>query len=105
MTPEITGHSDDTIEIDGDIYDAFDCFFTAGAVGKDNEPYVLACSDGTVLSVKYDSKGIWRFGTLEEGELFDHIDRGNAEEDTFDVAHFKDGLRWVLLGKEADLRA
>ena len=63
MSTQITGYSDDTIDIDGDICDDFDCFLLCGGGKGDDDPqYVLACSDGTILRPKYGQVGaIWQF--------------------------------------------
>ena len=62
MSTQITGYSDDTIDIDGDICDDFDCFYLCGGGKGDDDPqYVLACSDGTILRPKYGQVGAFCF--------------------------------------------
>ena len=39
----------------------------------------------------------WQFTVINRGDLFDHIDKGDYDADTFDVVHFKYGLRSVKL--------
>ena len=103
MSTQITGYSDDTIDIEGDICDDFDCFYLCGAGKDDDGPqYVLACSDGTILRPKYGA--IWQFDVVRKGNLFSHVNYGSEEEDTFDIVCFYDGLKWVALAKEEDVR-
>lgn len=103
MTTTITGCSDDLIEIDGDVHEEF----TAPAWKDDYEGGYITCSDGTVLRFTYDKDGLWRFAPVSKGALFDHIDQGCPEDDSCDVVHFKDGLKWVAMtqSEEAFARA
>ncbi len=94
---KVTGASDDLIELDGDIYEEFNWY--AGD-SDDDEHRFLAFSDGTVLSVQYDQDGIWRFNSIYKGTLYDKKIDGEAEKDTPDIIHFKDGLKWVVFGKD-----
>lgn len=91
----VTGYSDDNIELDGDLLEEipFDDACESGASGH------LAFSDGTLLRVEYGKGGIWRFSPVVAGGLFDHIDAGVEADDTFDVVHFRDGLKWCLFTK------
>ena len=106
MSTQITGYSDDTIDIDGDICDDFDCFLLCGGGKGDDDPqYVLACSDGTILRPKYGQVGaIWQFDVVRKGDLFSHVIYGSEEEDTLDIVCFYNGLKWVALAKEEDIR-
>lgn len=94
MTTQITGASDDLIEVYGDVDEEFDAWDSKGFNG-----YVV-CSDGTVLHAQYGEGGIWRFNPLVKGTLFEKVVQGSVEEDTFDVAHFKDGLKWVAISRK-----
>lgn len=89
---EVTGGSDDLIEIDGDIREEFNVSY------KHEDDGYLAFSDGTLLKVKYDENGIWRFKVISKGPLYDQKVEGIADEDTFDVVLFKEGIKWVLYG-------
>lgn len=93
MTTTLTGCSDDLIELNGDLYDEF------GASYSDPRG-VIGFSDGTLIKYEYDDDGIWRFKPVIKGPLFDHIEQGDVEKDTFDVVHFKDGLKWAVMGIE-----
>lgn len=57
---KIYGSSDDLIEIDGDIRGEF-------YLQNSDENSYLGLSDGTLISVLYDSDGIWRFNVLRKG--------------------------------------
>ncbi|WP_094603445.1 hypothetical protein SPSIL_014970 [Sporomusa silvacetica DSM 10669] len=89
---KVTGYSDDNIEIDGDIRDEFDRYNSDGDY--------LAFSDGTVLFAKYDDNGIWRFTVIAKGNLYDSKVDGDVMADTADVINFKDGIKWVVCGKD-----
>ncbi len=91
----LTGYSDDLIELEGDLGEEipFDRASDEGVSGH------LAFSDGTLLRVVYDMGGIWRFSPVAKGALFDHIDVGSEEDDSFDVVYFKDGLKWCLFAE------
>lgn len=106
MSTQITGYSDDTIDIEGDICDDFDCFrLCGGGRGDDDPQYILACSDGTILRPKYGQVGaIWQFEVVRKGRLLSHVNYGSAKEDTNDTVVFNDGLEWVALAKEEDVR-
>ena len=85
----VTGCSDDLIEVEGDIEDEFGVPY--------NKPNgYLAFSDGTLLQVTYDENGIWRFFVVVKGALYDRKEDGVVADDTFDVVHFKDGIKWVM---------
>lgn len=91
MATTVTGCSDDLIELDGDLYEEF------GGLYSDPRG-IIGFSDGTLVKFEYDDDGIWRFKLIVKGELFDHIEQGDVEKDTFDVVHFKDGLKWAVMG-------
>lgn len=88
----VTGASDDLIEIQGELYEEFD--------GYDCEKGIMAFSDGTLLSVKYDDDGIWRFGIIFKGSLFKEKIEGEIEKDTNDKVYFKQGLKWCIFSNE-----
>lgn len=54
----ITGYSDDIISLEGDIDDE---------IPYNDEPVYLSFSDGTVLQVDYDARGIWRIHLVKQG--------------------------------------
>lgn len=64
-TITVTGHSDDTISISGDLSDEFNHY--------DNGPAYLTFDDGTVLSAHY-TNGIWGFMPERSGSSTVHVD-------------------------------
>ena len=100
MATKVYGASDDLIEVEGDASGEVGCY------GTDDRPQgvLLICSDGSLLEVKYGKGGmaIWAVMVIMQGELFDRIDFCNDEEAKVysDVAHFKDGLKWVYAATE-----
>lgn len=94
---KVYGSSDDLIEIEGEPakgepFDEFGCY------GRfDDDEGFLSFSDGTVLSVKYN--GQWLFRVKQKGDLFDHKDDATDDDSNYsDVAYFKDGVKWAMLG-------
>lgn len=55
----VYGASDDLIEVDGHIREEF-------YANSDEEPNLLAFSDGTLLEVTYTNSGLWRINTLSQ---------------------------------------
>lgn len=100
MTTTITGYSDDTIDVSGDINDDID-----GYQVYRNAHYFLACSDGTLLRPKYGESGgaIWQFDVVKKGKLLRHVVYGSNEEDKNDEVVFNDGLVWIALVDEDEL--
>ena len=100
MTTKIYGASDDLIEIDGDIRDEIGMYDTS-----EERPCWLNLSDGTKMKVFYDKEGVWRTVIVKEGDLFDHVDRSQADPDSdnyTEYAIFKDGLTHFFLGEEVE---
>lgn len=84
----VTGASDDLIELRGDLYEEFNSY--------DCHNGVIAFSDGTLLNVRYDEDGIWRFNLIYKGNLFIRIEQGSVEEDINDIVYFDEGLKWCV---------
>lgn len=94
----IYGASDDLIEVESTSFSAeeFNIY-----LDSPQDSYLLAVSDGTVLRVRYDEDGVWRFVPVVVGlanvdikvcpadHLKDYSDR---------VTLTGDDLRWVVLG-------
>ena len=93
MATTLTGASDNLIELEGDLRDEFGTLYS-------DPRGVIGFSDGTLIKYEYDDDGIWRFIPVIKGPLFDHIEQGDVENDTFDVVHFKYGLMWAVMGTE-----
>lgn len=92
---EITGASDDLIEIEGVISEEFNWY------PKDGERGYLAISDGTLMEVRYDNDGIWRFRRLIAGSAEFIHSSGSVQADTNDVVRLRgigDQIQWVLFG-------
>lgn len=94
----IYGASDDLIEVEGDISEEFP-YYDGDAL--------LAFSDGTLLSVRYDSFGIWRITPITKGRSrLTHIicsSDGFEDDDYSDQVHLFDEeldepITWVLYG-------
>lgn len=88
----ISGHSDDIIQIEGDIVDEF-------YPGRDREePYHLAFSDGTVLTVFYDNDGVWRLFQKKRGRTEFAKTEGDEDSGT-DTVTLTGDVDWVLGGQ------
>ncbi len=88
----ITGASDDLIEIKGELEEEFDAY--------DCENGVMAFSDGTLLSVRYDEDGLWRFMVKVKGNLYAGKEEGCVNNDTNDAVTFNQGLKWCVFSKD-----
>ena len=88
----ITGASDDLIEIDGDINEEFNSY--------DCNNGLLSVSDGTLLKVKYDEDGIWRFTPMYKGTAFKGHEFGDVEADTNDKVFLEGVIKWVVFTDE-----
>jgi len=101
MATKIYGASDDLLEIEGDVGEEYGCYGTDDE--HVTEGLLVACSDGTVLTVKYGKggMGVWGIVMHIKGHLFDRIDEcNNPDADVYsDVAHFGDGLKWVRVAR------
>ena len=92
-TVTIYGASDDLIEIEGDIREEIS--------PEGDEPTKLAFSDGTVLSILYDSDGCWRVHRVMQGTAT--LNKTEAEGP--DTKNYSDrvtligDIKWVVAGK------
>ncbi len=97
MQITISGASDDLIEIEGDIYEEFNWYPT-----KTDATGVLAVSDGTLLRVRYDEDGIWRFSQLVKGSSEFFKEEGSVELDTQDrITLHGTEIKWVVFGEQS----
>lgn len=92
---KIYGQSDDNIYFEGDVSGQVDCFGT-----NDREKGVLiACSDGTILEVKYckNVSGVWGIAVLNKGMLFDRFEPcTDPDADIYsDIVYLKDGVKFA----------
>jgi hypothetical protein len=92
MRIEVTGASDDLIEVDGDISEEFAAY--------DGPGNYLAFSDGTVLRIVYDQDGIWRVSRVISGTAEYQHESGDLLSYTSDVAVIEGTIRWVMHGEE-----
>ena len=96
-TIEITGASDDLIEVTGDIHAEFSPSEKGAAEGV-----IVAVSTGTLLRVRYDEDGIWRVVVARNGAdvIISKIE-GNVELDTFDrVTLSAERIEWVAIASD-----
>lgn len=95
----IYGHSDDLIEIEGDVSVEFSCpRFDDGT-----DQGFLAFSDGTILRITYTNEGIWRIGLVAKGAGTPFIVQA-PENDEFiysDICTLEGDYTWVVLGTES----
>lgn len=98
----ITGHSDDLIEIEGDIVEEF-----SHMPDSDNEETYLAFSDGTVLSVAYTNSGLWRINRVKTGQASYEKEEATGPDATYTDKVTLGGpsaqnIYWVVQGKFAE---
>lgn len=92
MSTKVYGASDDLVEIDGDFTEEFGAYDR-----EENDPKIVAMSDGTVLACFYPKNqglGVWGIKVLNAGPLFDRLEvcLDEGANPHSDVAHFKDGI-------------
>lgn len=83
-TIKIYGASDDLIEIDGDIREEFNHY-------NEDDPFYLAFSDGTALSINYNNDGFWCINRLAIGSAEYSKHEGADEDGEF---YLKDQATW-----------
>jgi hypothetical protein len=91
-TIQVTGHSDDLIEIDGAISEEW---------AADADGNLLAFSDGTVLQIVYSKDGIWRITLVAQGSAQVQIVQCpavNDDREYTDRATLTGPISWVVLG-------
>lgn len=94
----IYGSGDDLIEIESTNFRAEE--FNV-ILNNSSSSVLLAVSDGTVLRVRYDEDGIWRFYPVVKGSSSLTINLGVDDRLHSDrVTLTGDDLRWVVLGTE-----
>ncbi len=92
-TIKIYGASDDLIEIDGDIREEFNHY-------NEDEPFYLAFSDGTALSINYNNDGFWRINRLATGSAEYSKHEGEDEDNDYsDIVSLKGDIKWAVGGK------
>ena len=99
MTTTITGASDDLIEVEGDITEEFNVYL------EDGESALIAFSDGTLMSARYDDSGIWRLHRIWAGISKYHREEGDVQGDIMDKITLSGvQINWVLLGNKFKAR-
>ena len=94
------GASDDLIEIEGSIYEEFNT-----CLDLPEQSMYLAVSDGTLLRVRYDEDGIWRFTPVVVGSCDVSIKHGVDDDKHSDIVTMTgDDLTWVALTSEVKRR-
>lgn len=95
----IYGASDDLIEIESEHEELFKS--EEFNVCSDLAGLTVAISDGTLLRVRYDEDGIWRFTPVVLGSCFMRIDPGVDDRRHSDrVVLSGSNLLWVVLGSQ-----
>ena len=93
MSTTVYGHSDDCIEVEGDVTGEV-------AYSYDKDGVLLVFSDGTLIVARYHKPGIavWELILLNRGTLFNHIECCQDEDADLpsDVVYFNDGLTWAF---------
>lgn len=97
MAIVVYGSSDDIISIDGDFEEEFYCYH---AEEDETDPTYLAFSDGTLLTVHYDTTGIWRFGLVKEGTSDFTKEEGMDDSFHSDRITLDGDITWVILGTD-----
>jgi len=89
---EIYGSSDNLIELEGDIDEEFP-FYNA------KTPAFLVFSDGTVLSIFYDSEGFWRINQRIAGNAeYSKAEATDLHNNYSDRVTLKGLIEWVVFG-------
>jgi hypothetical protein len=85
----LSGHSDDLVELDGDIREEWTSY---------GEQAVVVFSDGTVLEIEFKNPGVWRITTLASGGADLAIEQAPADdEDNYsDKATLSGDIRWAI---------
>lgn len=92
----IYGASDDLIEVEGTLREEFNVY-----LDLDSDVLYLAISDGTLLRVRYDESGIWRFTPIVVGSSDIDIKLGVDDRNHSDIVIMTgEDLAWVALAAE-----
>lgn len=90
-TVTIYGSSDDLIEVEGAIREEF-------YLESEGTSYI-GFSDGTVLSIEYTDKGIWRIYREHTGSaLFEKTEAIDSESEYSDRVTLTGDIRWIVGG-------
>lgn len=87
----ISGHSDDLIEVDGDLSKEFDYL-----PDEENDVHFLSFSDGTLLSIQYTKDGFWRLHVKQEGKsTCTKVEGTDVDENYSDKITLVGNIEWV----------
>lgn len=91
----IYGASDDLIEVEGSISEEFN-------PPDDDEPTLLAFSDGTLLQIQYGKGGaFWRISPLIYGTAkYSKTEATDEDGDYSDRATLEGDFKWVVCGSQ-----
>jgi len=95
---KVYGASDDLVVIEGDINEEFSFY------SEEEQSRFLAFSDGTLLTVRYDSDGIWRIFRQVQGKAKFSKVEGDAVIDTPDVVTLDGDIFWVVLAEQSAIK-
>jgi hypothetical protein len=89
----VYGHSDDLIEVEGDIHEEFD-------IDHDGHGKLFGFSDGTIIQVEWTKVGIWRITPMIKGSGELTIIQAPVDDDSnySDRATLDADVRWVMRG-------
>jgi hypothetical protein len=92
MSITVYGGSDDLVEVEGDIIAEF------YAMGPGEYDSILVCSDGTILTIKYDGDGCWRLNRSRTGTAkCEHVPADGADEENYsDRITLTGDIEWVV---------
>lgn len=92
MSVTVYGASDDLIEVEGDVEEEYNVY---DGVKR------LTFSDGTVLSIEYAGKGVWRIEPVLPGNASLNIVKApEDDEDNYSDRATLDGdIRWVRIDR------
>jgi len=91
MSVTISGHSDDLIEIEGDVREEFE------ALGLDH--YIVSTSNGVLLRVRCAE--VWRIEVIAGADKVHIVPCPEDDDDNYsDVATVEGDVTWVQCGNE-----
>lgn len=84
----VFGHSDDLLELEGDICEEIGCYETA---------VDLLFSDGTMLEAKYSKDGVWEIRIVERGtsKITFEPNQGSDSNNYSDKVTLEGNIDWV----------
>ena len=95
-TIKIYGASDDLIEVEGDFREEFYYY----------EDSLIIVSDGTVVSVVYGDKGIWRLNVISKGAcVFQKHEGEDEDSDYSDIITLTGDIEWIAYGQMKFVKA